>query len=606
MIINKITPTTAFPPATQLPKVSIIFPASPLDSINLVEARFNPFFEKFTKIVQNMSKITALESKPINEDERTDSIISLIEESKSVENIEAQFHFIVLLVSFNKALNNQLETAFSLLQLLPLIPADNVEIDLQKYPDYPSLGYKAKVGRDFHRECLLEAVDLLIKAGFEEFALPLLDRLEQECILKCQHIELYPQVMRLQATLYENIAKKQRQFSNYFLVSFGEDFSPTFAQRSFIYRRDPSYELSNFVSDLQLHYSKAKVLQKISPNLDPSVKTSNLIKNASSNSSGSNTNLTSRPPPPQKTGPRNSILSRVALYEGGGNASSDHFELKGRTNTDSSKKRPFSTDKITPPHPPAGANNNDNNSILKGEKELEKGKEIEDNNGKEIYIVQVFPAFEEQTKNELFFPDYKMASFLYDYLPHNRPQFFRYENIEGSSDDMTINLMFFQIKKEETFPTIRRRADIIPNYVKKMTQKPIASANYMVMKNTHELAMSLWRLNSNKNPSKVGLMSLSSMANGLAQSGQSGDTFAVAKKFLDEEYKKANSVDRVQIDKLRHSIEEQINSLNETLQFIEKNLPEQKEGLQKALDEMKKNLAPFAKTGYVAPDPNAK
>jgi len=450
-----------------------------------VEPRFNSFFEKFTKIVKDMSNITLLESKPINEDERTDSIISLIDESKSVENVEAQFHFIVLLVSFNKALNNQLETAFSLLQLLPLIPPNNDVIDLQKYPDYPTLGYKAKVGRDFHRECILESVDLLIKAGYEEYALPLLDRLEQDCILKCQHIELYPQVMRLQATLYENIAKKPRQFSNYFLVSFGQNFSPTFANRSFIYRRDTSYEISNFVSDLQAHYSKAHVHQKVSPELDSSVK-GNAVKKVTS-PPVTNT-PTPQPKPVQTNPPKNSILSRVAIYQGGSlTTSSEVFDLKSRGG-DSLKKRPMSTDKIQVP-----LASNSGNSILKESKDNRKSlgdqvalektdneNDVENN----IYVVQVFPTFEEQTRNELFFPDYKMASFLYDYQPHNRPQYFKYENINGPADDMTINLSFFQIKKEETFPSIRRRADVITNNVKKIPQKPVASANYMVMKNT--------------------------------------------------------------------------------------------------------------------------
>jgi len=161
-----------------------------------------------------------------------------------------------LLVKVHSSLHNDLEHAFALMEILPLVECSNKK--LQKLYLVPGFE-KSKTGRELHTDVLFKIIELCISAGYDEYAFPYVDQIYETCVKPFQYIEIIPRIDDLQSKLYHRIATADRNFSSYFKCTFIGQFDRFFKGRSFVYRRDPSQNTNSFINEMKSRFPAATV-----------------------------------------------------------------------------------------------------------------------------------------------------------------------------------------------------------------------------------------------------------------------------------------------------------------------------------------------------------
>jgi hypothetical protein len=166
------------------------------------------------------------------------------------------------IININEKLNNKVELAFSLLELLKEIPCTNSE-------KFALLKDSPKTGRVIHIEFLRKIVNLLKEEGHEEFALIYLNQMKKNCAEPYRHYELLPEIYDIESQLYRNIARNPRFFSKYYRVSFfGKCDKISEVGKTFIYRRNSTVTPKAFIEEIQSLFPTAKIIDRIEPKVE--------------------------------------------------------------------------------------------------------------------------------------------------------------------------------------------------------------------------------------------------------------------------------------------------------------------------------------------------
>jgi hypothetical protein len=167
-------------------------------------------------------------------DDLAEARCRLIDFAMDVDDPEMQLLHLKALINLHVELQNDGEAACVLHDCMQLFPCDDTPFREQLQET------KARYCRELHWQLGFQVVDLLIAGGFEEHAKPILNEIDQRCVIPYRNIELRPRIAGYHATICKNISRVDRKFPKFFQVSFhGEQISsqlPISAGKAFIYR----------------------------------------------------------------------------------------------------------------------------------------------------------------------------------------------------------------------------------------------------------------------------------------------------------------------------------------------------------------------------------
>ncbi|OHS97422.1 hypothetical protein TRFO_09404 [Tritrichomonas foetus] len=236
--------------------------------LNLEKFMFiNENYKDFSKMYHNaIGYISDVRTKPVSlreEDELSDALECLVHLSNDAEYPKFEAKMWKLLVSLNLTCRNHIEAVISMNNYLKLVPCDNEHIK-------PFLDFTAICGRELHVQMYFKMIELCIHSNFDEYAIPFIDELKNKCIIPFKHVELMPQLTKLESSIYYNISSKSRVNSVFFRVTFlGNQFNNYYRNRTFIYRRDYDPDASNiFKKEIKNKFINATIEVSNPPPVD--------------------------------------------------------------------------------------------------------------------------------------------------------------------------------------------------------------------------------------------------------------------------------------------------------------------------------------------------
>jgi hypothetical protein len=199
------------------------------------------------KAAECIHNLQLLPEEPENESERAEAVCELLAIASDAQDRHITMTLVRILLAINQTCGNHAEAAFALAEMLALIPCtDEADAGVQ--------GFSSTNGRQLHAEVLTKMAEFLIEDGYEEYALPFLDRLVSTCVRPYRHVELMPGVTSLRGKVFQRITAGKRSFSRYFWVTCsGPGFPAAWSNRSWVYRRPPA-KAAHFVNDLQAKF----------------------------------------------------------------------------------------------------------------------------------------------------------------------------------------------------------------------------------------------------------------------------------------------------------------------------------------------------------------
>ena len=237
---------------TNLPRFNIIG-----NLFQTSKKEFQGICKDLKKIVSSLQGITKdIQISRKNEFLLLSSSKTILDIAREVGSKSISREMLINIININEKLGNKVELAFALLEALKEIPCTNKE-------KFTILKDSSKTGRVIHIEFLRRAIKLLSEEGQEEFALIALNKLKKECAEAYKHYELLPEIYKIEAQLYRNIARNPRFFSKYYRVSFsGNDAKIPEAGKTFIYRRTAAVTSTQFPDELKSLFPTANIIKR--------------------------------------------------------------------------------------------------------------------------------------------------------------------------------------------------------------------------------------------------------------------------------------------------------------------------------------------------------
>lgn len=191
----------------------------------------NMIVKRFSLLVENLFDIKNLETKSANEDQLAEALVNTINLASQANHKDIQCICIEKLAELELNCENYIEAARAHLMILPFVKCDHS-------PAPKFLSYQNLTGRVFHETILFAAIELFIKANYDEYAIPLIKQLIDTCVLPFKYFELMNKIKTKESQIYKNIGEIDRSYSNFYFIGFyGHGFNGYYANRAFIYRR---------------------------------------------------------------------------------------------------------------------------------------------------------------------------------------------------------------------------------------------------------------------------------------------------------------------------------------------------------------------------------
>ncbi|KAG1146695.1 hypothetical protein G6F37_005363 [Rhizopus arrhizus] len=198
-------------------------------------------------------------------DERITATLKLMKFIQVIEREEIYIKYVHQLVELHLDSNNFIEAALTLrfhADLLHWDPAD-------KLPEVPELSLPAQSSFSRKETLYMKMITYLERGNAWEICVELCKELAYEYESNVYDYAKLSEILQRQATLVENVVKKDRCFTEYFRVGFyGRGFPPGSRNQQYIYRGLEWEKMSSFVERMQNRHPNAQLLPSKLSNAD--------------------------------------------------------------------------------------------------------------------------------------------------------------------------------------------------------------------------------------------------------------------------------------------------------------------------------------------------
>lgn len=212
------------------------------------------FFDTYKRIaisLQDYRKLfVSIGSLSANGDKLATALNVLIEACRTTNDVDLMPRSLLRIAQLHLSLGSFLEAAKAYELLLDYVPCNHDILP-------PHLQIEnAKSGLEFHINVMIKIINIYMGANCDEYGLRIVKRFEETVVKPFQFVDMMKTILDKQYSIYQNIATKERKFSNYFLATFtGNGFDEYYDKnRSFIYRKPSDVDLDTFARELQSRY----------------------------------------------------------------------------------------------------------------------------------------------------------------------------------------------------------------------------------------------------------------------------------------------------------------------------------------------------------------